>query len=206
MGLDLFHVKPCAAPVVGMAEYFDLHELEACPGFIERHRHLLTSLSYPDELFSIFIFAGVPHLRLYEHLFGKQEDDMLLTGNMQDLMPLIRQTETEKNLAQAQRTDIESSFNHGPITIDFQIIQYRTVIPDKEVLYWEQHGYQRKQMHSRFYEEFINNKLYFSIDEVLLAYEFIEPCKEEETETPLLFRQNFVDNFEGGTSIFFPSW
>ncbi|MGN7824779.1 hypothetical protein ACTJJB_31945 [Chitinophaga sp. 22536] len=40
----------------------------------------------------------------------------------------------------------------------------------------------------------------------LLTGTMAEPRKSAKEETLRNFRENFIDNFEGGTSAFFPGW
>ncbi|NML40307.1 hypothetical protein HHL17_24130 [Chitinophaga sp. G-6-1-13] len=182
-------------------------ELADAPvAFMEKYQHLLVQMAVPDDFFSICIFAGEQQVRVFEKLFGKHEDCRLLTGTMISLAPVIYQIETEKQLADAKQTIIEGNVNDGTDTFSYQMIQYRTVYPDQQLLYFEQHGYQRKQMNFRFYEDFINDHLYFSKADVLRAFEYLEPWKEAGKETVRNFQENFIDNFEEGASVFFPGW
>jgi len=76
-----------------------------------------------------------------------------------------------------------------------------------EVLYITEIGYQRKGMNKRFYEEFENDQLYFSISDVRKAKAYIEGMSESDTNNLLKsFQQNFIDNFTEGESIFIVSW
>lgn len=206
MGMDLYHLKPCATPVDPTLA-FSSEELAGAPAaFIEKHRHLMVQMAVPPDIFSICIFAGEQQVHVFEKLFGKQEDCRLLTGTMESLAPVIYQIEKEKQLADAKQTIIAGNVNDGSAVFSYQMIQYRTVYPDQQLLYFEQHGYQRKQMNVRFYDDFTNDKLYFSKADVLRAFEYLAPWKEAGKETVRNFQQHFIDNFEEGTSVFYPGW
>lgn len=210
MGLDLYHLKPCAAPAdksTGISfSLEELAEINTPAAFLEKHQHLLAQVSVPPDIFSICVLASEQQQRVFEQQFGKHDNWRLLTGTMESLAPVIYEIETEKELGAARQTIIEGHVNDGTDYFDYLMIQYRTVYPEQRLLYFEECGYQRKQMTPAFYEYFTNDKLYFSIDEVLLAYQYIEPWKGSEEATFRNFKENFIDSFEGGISVFMPSW
>ncbi|MBC9909065.1 hypothetical protein [Chitinophaga varians] len=179
---------------------------DAPAAFMEKYQHLLVRMAVPPDIFSICIFAGEQQVHVFEKLFGKHDDCRLLTGTMESLAPVICQIEKEKQLTDAKQTIMDGNVNDDTGTFSYRMIQYRTVYPDQQLLCFEQHGYQRKQMNVRFYEDFTNDKLYFSQADVLRAFEYLAPWKEAGKETVRNFQQNFIDNFEEGTSVFFPGW
>lgn len=126
MGLDLYHVVPCAK-TTEVLDYFTVAELSNSPGFIERHRALLTAV------------------------------------------------------------DEEEANTMG--------------------IYFREKGYQRKGMSRAFYEDFQNDKLYFDLASVKKAFAYLKANHISTLEAlQQNFRQNFIDNFVEGESLFFASW
>jgi len=76
-----------------------------------------------------------------------------------------------------------------------------------EILYFAEKGYQRKGMNPKFYEDFENDKLYFDLQTVLKAYQYLKADHVNSLEElQLNFKKNFIENFVEGESIFFASW
>lgn len=93
--------------------------------------------------------------------------------------------------------------------------QNRQFIVDKDceefgvikVMYFQQEGYQRKGMNSKFYNDFENDKLYFDLESVRKAYNYLEADHISSLkELQHNFQENFLDNFIEGKSIFQVSW
>lgn len=75
------------------------------------------------------------------------------------------------------------------------------------VIYYVDKGYQRKQMKANFIEIFENDKLYFDLETVRKAQQFLQAKTEaEQREIEDELQLNFIDNFVEGESIFFISW
>ncbi len=75
------------------------------------------------------------------------------------------------------------------------------------VIYFESKGYQRKGMSGKFYSDFGNDKLYFDLQSVIKAYQYLEADHISTlTELRENFQKNFIDNFVEGESIFHISW
>lgn len=74
------------------------------------------------------------------------------------------------------------------------------------VLYYRDKGYQRKRVTANFINEFVNDKLYFRLDDVIKAKRFLlaNPA-ESQADIEYNFQKNFIDNFIEGESIFFIS-
>lgn len=127
MGLDICHVRLCLKTDDAL-EFFTIEEFSNNPSFLEKHRHLITSVF--DE--------------------------------------------------------------KGSLT---------------SVIYYEDVGYQRKQVKDNFIYQFENDKLYFDLDEVRSVRQFLKAEKtEDQSELEDSFQRNFIDNFIEGESIFFISW
>jgi hypothetical protein len=87
----------------------------------------------------------------------------------------------------------------GPI-----VIKYAETYANVPVIYWREIGYQRKGMERAFYEAFENCKLYFRKEDVLKAYTYLSADYSQHYVTT--FKEDFIDNFIEGESIFFASW
>jgi hypothetical protein len=75
------------------------------------------------------------------------------------------------------------------------------------VMYFESKGYQRKGMSGKFYSDFGNDKLYFDLQSVIKAYQYLEADHISKlAELQDNFQKNFIDNFVEGESIFHISW
>lgn len=70
-------------------------------------------------------------------------------------------------------------------------------------LFFVEKGYQRKGMIPAFYKDFKNAVPYIDIASVKKAYQYIEPASPDLLVT---FKEQFIDNFIEGESIFFASW
>lgn len=78
---------------------------------------------------------------------------------------------------------------------------------ESEVIYFESKGYQRKGVKAEFFTCFENDKPYFNMQDVIKAYRYLD-ADHINTLSKLQenFKENFIDNFEEGESIFFVSW
>jgi hypothetical protein len=62
-------------------------------------------------------------------------------------------------------------------------------------------------MSGKFYSDFGNDKLYFDLQSVIKAYQYLEADHISTlVELQANFQKNFIDNFEEGESIFHISW
>jgi hypothetical protein len=78
---------------------------------------------------------------------------------------------------------------------------------ENPVIFFRELGYQRKGMSRKFYQVFENDKLYFSIKDILKAYEYLEGDSNYSINVlQTNFQLNFIKGFIEGESIFFASW
>ncbi|MBE9585213.1 hypothetical protein IM792_12200 [Mucilaginibacter sp. JRF] len=75
-----------------------------------------------------------------------------------------------------------------------------------EILYVEEIGYQRKSMTYGFIKTFVNDRPYFTVDDVIEAGKFLSPKSETMDELKQKFTANFLDNFIEGKSFFAANW
>ena len=76
-----------------------------------------------------------------------------------------------------------------------------------EVIYFEQIGFQRSGMKNEFYSDFQNDKLYFDLQSVKKAYNYLrENHIMTLAELQKNFQENFINNFIEEQSIFHVSW
>jgi len=74
-------------------------------------------------------------------------------------------------------------------------------------LYYLEIGYQRKGMTKQFYKDFTNDKIYYNLDSVLRAYQYLTKDHIDTLQgRQSNFKRNFIDNFIVGQSMFFVSW
>ncbi|WP_078668445.1 hypothetical protein [Chitinophaga eiseniae] len=196
---------PAGKPAAISFSLEELAEADTPAVFLEKHQHLLVQVSVPPDTFSIFIVASEQQQQVVEQQFGIHDNCRLLTGTMESLAPMISEIEKELQLT-ATPTIITRDLHHGTATFTYQLVQYRTVYPDQTLLHFATYGHQCAQMNARFYEDFTNDRMYFLKADVLRAYGYIQPAKGAEASTPHNFQKDFIDNFEEGTSIFYPGW
>lgn len=86
-------------------------------------------------------------------------------------------------------------------------IQIADEPPLVPVIYFETVGYQRKQMSASFYNDFENDAIFGNVSACFKALTYIEGIGIRETMAVRKdFRENFIDSFEEGKSLFFVNW
>ena len=90
--------------------------------------------------------------------------------------------------------------------ICYHSITYETTPNTIKVLFYSEKGHQRKGMNSKFHKDFVSGKLYFDKDSVVKAYSYIDSTRGDSKGIQQYFKENFIDNFIEGESIFFSSW
>ena len=77
----------------------------------------------------------------------------------------------------------------------------------EKVIYFKSKGYQRKGMRDNFYSDFKNDGLYFDLPSIIKAYGYLEADHHSTLdELQTNFKENFINNFVEGESIFHVSW
>jgi len=81
---------------------------------------------------------------------------------------------------------------------DFKIVK---------ALYFIDVATQRKRMNEHFVNDFENCKVYFDLESVIKASNYLKALDgESQSELEEEFKRNFIDNFIEGESIFYISW
>ena len=76
-----------------------------------------------------------------------------------------------------------------------------------KVMYFKDIGYQRKGMSSKFYTDFENGRPYFDIEEVKMAFTYLQADHIHSlVELEQYFQKFFIDKFIPGESIFYANW
>ena len=76
-----------------------------------------------------------------------------------------------------------------------------------DVIYFESKGYQRSGMNTTFYDNFTNDMIYFNLNSVIKAYQYLKGNNVISLlELQENFQRNFINNFVEGQSIFHVSW
>lgn len=210
MALELYHLIPSIKDDESF-DYFTLDEFADQPNFIQKHQHLIAEIDDFDHDFEILVFPDpfTKDIVLENHShysekpiligdieqLGKQINDIVSAASLLDKEPLI--LKTVDNLF----TDDESK------EIFYHSISYETEPTPIKVLFYSEKGHQRKGMNNDFYENFINGKIYFDKDAVLKAYNYLEPRPgDNKEELQHKFKEQFIDNFNEGESMFFINW
>ena len=92
---------------------------------------------------------------------------------------------------------------HTNLVVDLDLDEYGI----EKGIYFDSKGYQRKGVQGRFYSDFENDRVYFDLQSVLKAYNYL--AADHISTLPDLqhnFQQNFIDNFIEGESIFVAGW
>ncbi|SHN33787.1 hypothetical protein SAMN05216311_109209 [Chitinophaga sp. CF418] len=147
MGLDLIHarlsIKDESAP-----EFFTLDEFDTCPGFIERHQHLMSEIIDMDSIFAICVFAEEEHRQEYENSWGKEENKVIITGNVDDMGEEICEIERIYGLESMHKFIRDGSFfsykKSSAVRIPCHMIEYGNSYTKEPVLYWTEIGYSAK--------------------------------------------------------------
>lgn len=208
MGLDLWHVRPTDKKN-DLVDFFYVDELEEYPPLVENHQRLICDLVEATHYFTIYIFQANQYRDYYINRFGYSEaDSTLLVGNIQDLMTDISNIEVERNLDIGEKMLTETHLRDntdpgGPLLLTTQI-SYPNAFSKRQVIYFEEVGYQRKGMNMSFYSEFVNCKPYFYKADVVKAASYLDI--DHRPEVIKYFPAQFIDNFIEGESIFFASW
>jgi hypothetical protein len=210
MGLDLHHYIPAVKDDESF-DYFTLDEFIDNPGFIQRYQHLIGEVEQFDHYHEILVF---PDLLTKEMILQTHEDfseKPILIGQIEDLKEQINQIASANSITENELLFLKIVDNI--ITKDslkeifYHSISYETNPKVIKVLFHTEKGYQRKGMNSKFYEDFINDKLYFDKTSVLKAYDYLEPRPgDSKEELQKNFKIQFIDNFIEGESIFLASW
>ena len=74
-------------------------------------------------------------------------------------------------------------------------------------MYFESKGHQRKGVHEQFYKNFENDGVYFDLQYVIKAYDYLYADDYSRLlDLRQNFQKNFMENFVEGESIFAVSW
>lgn len=202
MGLDLCHVT-LSAKDESTLEFFTLDELKDFPGFVERHSHLITEIVDVDSSFTVYLFPDEKNKQKYERWPGESANSVFLIGGPDDAQEEILKIERNNNLAGMHKfiKDIGKKNEAGEGIV---MIEYAAAYEMVPVIYWKEIAYQRKGMEPAFYEAFENCKLYFRKEDILRASTYLSPLGSKYYTG--CFKEEFIDNFIEGESIFFASW
>jgi hypothetical protein len=134
-----------------------------------------------------------------------------LIGDIANLQEQINQIAAGNSVAGKEPTILEITDNllikGASKEICYHSISYETTPNTIKVLFYSKKGHQRKGMNSKFYKDFVNGKLYFDKNSVVKAYSYFDTTLgDSKAELQQQFKENFIDNFIEGESIFFCSW
>jgi len=208
MGLDLFHVK-LIAPPADSSDFFYLNDLEGSPLLAPNLPPLVANLVEATYFFTIYIFQKKKYRDYYISRFANIEDSSAyLVGNQEELAEEISRIENDYYLDTGSRSVRESQIRdttdlRAPTIFSTQL-SYPIAFSKRPVIYYQEAGYQRKGMKTRFYNDFGNYQLYFSKDDVINAERYLDT--DFRPDVAEHFKISFIDNFVEGESVFFASW
>jgi hypothetical protein len=126
--------------------------------------------------------------------------------DLSHFFPTIKQSD-EEYLDYIEIAELNSSPKYVQENAEFIVEKDFEEFGISKVIYFEQKGYQRKGMKAKFYSVFENDKLYFDLESVRQAYNYLEEDHINSLkELQQNFKENFIDNFIEGKSIFHVSW
>jgi hypothetical protein len=78
---------------------------------------------------------------------------------------------------------------------------------NEQVIYFRPMGFQNKGMRKEFYEVYKNDTIYYKLEDVIKAYEYLTTDMQNKVKNlQKNYRENFINNFEEGVSIVLVSW
>jgi hypothetical protein len=126
--------------------------------------------------------------------------------DLSHFIPIINQNE-EEYLDYIKITELKISPEYVELNRQFIVDKDCEEFGVSKVIYFQQEGYQRKGMNSKFYSDFENDKLYFDLESLRKAYNYLEADHISSLkELQQNFQENFINNFIEGKSIFQVSW
>ncbi|MET3877750.1 hypothetical protein [Chitinophaga sp. OAE865] len=208
MGLDLFHVKLIALPADSQ-DFFYLDQLEESPLIAPNLPSLTTSLVEATHFFTIYIFQKKKYQNYFTSRYSNNENNSAyLVGNLEELAGEISRIEATYHLDTGSRSVSQSQLRDttdpgGPTIFSTQL-SYPVAFSNRQVIYYQEAGYQRKGMNREFYSDFGNCQLYFTKEDVCNAERYLDT--DYRPDLAEHFKTFFIDNFVEGESVFFPSW
>lgn len=154
-------------------------------------------------IFTIYLFPDERTKQEYEKWPGKSESTAFLIGGLPDMEDNVFKIEKANHL-NGMHKFIKTIGKENEAGKSIIWIEYAPNYRQVPVIYCKEIGYQRKGMEPGFYEVFEDCKLYFKKEDILRASNYLSPIDSKYyTGT---FREQFIDNFIEGESIFFASW
>ena len=206
MALDLHHVIP-SIKLDESFDYLTIDEFNGNQQFLQQHQHLVTEIEDYEHDFEILVFPDLATktlvLETHENFAGIPS----LVGDITHLQEQINQIAAKHSVPGKAPTILDITdhlfANDTLKEICYYSITYETAPHIIKALFYSKKGHQRKGMNNKFYKDFVNGKLYFDKDSVVKAYSYFDPTQAELQQQ---FKENFIDNFIEGESIFFCSW
>ena len=210
MGLDLHHYILIAKNDESF-DYFTLDEFIDEPEFIQRHQNLIGEVEQFDHYHEILVFPDASTKELILRTHEDFSEKPILIAELKNLKEHINKIASEDFIAESDLIIlkiVDNLLTKDPLKeVYYYSISYESNPRVIKVLFHDEIGYQRKGMNSDFYQDFVNGKLYFDKATVLKAYTYLQPrLGDSIVDLQNSFKEQFIDNFTEGESIFFPNW
>lgn len=192
MGLDLYHAK-WSRKDKDANEYFLLDELADFPIILDRHQDLITHVVKMECKFTIYILPDIESKSAYDIEWLEREGNVRFLVVHDGIQEEILHLEMTHHLSGMHQFIHEMSGEN-----EKKVIEYAESYEMIPVIYYKEVGYQRKGMKDGFYEAFENCKPYCKKEDVMRAAMYL---REKGA-----FREDFIDSFIEGDSVFFASW
>jgi len=210
MGLDLYHLIP-SVKIDESFDYFTTDEFDENPEFLYQYQHLIAEVEDFEEDLEILVFPNLATKLLVLSTQKSYSEMPNLIGELTHLQEQINQIAIDNSFIDKEPAilKIADNLHIGNTSKDvyYYSVSYEAAPTKKKVLFYSEKGYQRKGMNAKFYDDFVNDKLYFDKDSVVKAYSYLDPTwGDSKTELQQHFKENFINNFIEGESIFLISW
>lgn len=216
MGLDIYHKKVTDTPERCVSELMEdefpsiIYACELPPAAFSRlgfDRFIKKEL-VPGYFDKVAIFLNEENKALAKPYLLNSKDpeedfQLFMVGPLKDCEEKLLDFEIQNNLEPDTREILASNIEIGNRVIEFQSVLYDCKVK-REILYYEEMGYQRKGMSAEFYEYFKKDAYYVEKRDFMKLLDFMDP--ENHMYDPENIRKNFIDNYEEGKSVLSLSW
>ncbi|GAL86140.1 hypothetical protein MYP_3369 [Sporocytophaga myxococcoides] len=206
MGLDITHykatlIKPQTTdPTSVLSETRESYNDFNVP--FQHFKQYIQEIDCPNILDTVIIAKQENHLDEAKEFLKNYNYTFFLKTNDEELNNLLTKHEIENGLIGLHK------HMHDQVLGARWIVLYYYEILKKEGFYYEEVGYQRKGMSSKFWDRFSSEDIYnFALKEDFeYAYSCVDYCWSIDTREIVKqrkedFKNNFIDNFESGASF-----
>lgn len=168
----------------------------------EHFKQYIQEIDYPNILNTVIIVMQEYQLNHVKEFFKDSNYTFFLKTNEEEFNNLLTKHEIENDLI-----GLHKHMNDQVLGAKWIVLDYYEILK-KEGFYYEEVGYQRKGINSKFWDRFSSEDIYnFALKEDFeYAYSCIDYYWSSDTSEIVKlrkedFKKNFIDNFESGASF-----